>query len=138
VPNLILQTHGEFFNIGGDGIIDSKHWQNLGYAIIPGTFSAGVTLTEDPPAVDGGPLGGSFMPWAEYAIPGVPFTVYGEVKGSVADMDDPDFMWEIKVPRITYRINDNARIQCYYLLTLPADGDDDPVHKVKFNFSWYF
>jgi hypothetical protein len=140
VPNLIFETSGMFKNIGGDGILDSDHFQNIGYKIIPDVFKAGVTLTEDPSNIKDGPLAMSFMPWVEYAISNTPFTVYGEVKASAASIEDPKFKWEIKAPRITYTINDAAKIQLYYLLTIPeeAAASTDPVHKVKFNFTWYF
>jgi hypothetical protein len=149
VPGLILETSGQFYNIGGEGTIDSDHWQNIGYKIIPDVFKAGVTLTEDPNVtikvkaldVSTEDLGFSFMPWVEYAIADTPFTIYGEVKGSSVLNDDLKFTWDVKIPRITYKINDAARIQCYYLLTIPSEGSlasDDPIHKVKFNFTWYF
>jgi hypothetical protein len=140
VPGLILETSGQFYNIGGEGIIDSDHFQNIGYKIIPDVFKAGVTLTEDPAAVENGPLGVSAMPWAEYVLTGTPFTLYGEVKGSteLAEGVEPAFKWEVKVPRITYKINDAARIQFYYLLTIPAVENVEPTHTVKFNFTWYF
>jgi hypothetical protein len=140
VPGLILEVSGDFYNIGGEGIIDSAHFQNIGYKIIPDVFKAAVTLTEDPSAVENGPLGVSVMPWAEYVLTGTPFTLYGEVKGStsLAEGVEPAFKWEVKVPRITYKINDAARIQFYYLLTIPAEESAEPTHKVKFNFTWYF
>jgi hypothetical protein len=131
VPNLILKTEGKFSKIGAGKDEEGKEIdiktelaQDIGYKIIPDTFTAKLRLKE---TFDGGTTTLVFMPNAEYVLNSL-FTAYIEVEAKIPDLDDVKVDLRIK-PKLTYTIAPKAKIIGSYEVKVP--NGKDPLHTVK-------